>query len=121
MKYTLNHERWGPYIRKLREDHIQLLYKLYEKYGVEVWRSDTSELPENKSKKQYFLERMSWTFKFINSCFPTKKEREKLKPYQKQMRQYKITLLGLKIIAQLGYEIKDEHVILVAKEILIEK
>ena len=121
MKYKLDHSRWGPYIRKLREDHVELLFTIYEKYGTEPWRSDTSELPLNRSKKQYFLERMSWTFRFIDSYRPTREEREKMLPYQKQMCHYKITPKGLKIMIQLGYDIEDDHVMLAAKEILIEK
>jgi hypothetical protein len=121
MKYKLDHERWGPYIRKLREDHIELLHKIYTCYGIKPFRSDTSELPENRSKKQYFLERMSWTFRFIESYRPTKEERKKMLPYQKQMSQYKITPKGLKIMVQLGFDIDDEHVMLAAKEILVEK
>lgn len=121
MKYELEHKRWGTYFRKLREDHIELLHHIYSEHGTSPWRSDSSLLDGNKSKKQYFLERMSWTFKFIEPYKPTRYERSKMEPYQKQMCHYKITPKGLKIMVQLDYEIEDEHVMIAAKEILVEK
>ncbi len=121
MKYELEHRKWGSYFRKLREDHIDMLYELYKEYGTSPWRSDAKQLYENRSKKQYFIERMSWTFSFIEAHSLTKKEKKSLKPYQKQMSHYKITPLGLKIMVQLGYDLEDKDVAAAAMVILTEK
>lgn len=117
----MNHHRWGPYYRKLREDHVEILYSLYKNYKLQHWRSDTPELDENKSKRQYFIERMNWTFKFIDTYRPTLEEVKNYKSNEKQMVHYKISPKGLKILIQLGYDIDDEHVALVTKEVLSEE
>ena len=121
MKYTLEHKRWGYYQRKLREDHIELLYDIYKKYGIKPWRSDILELCGDRNKKQYFIERMSWVFNFIEVHFINNNEKKNLLPNQKQMRHYKITPKGLKILIQLNFNIKDEHVMIAARETLVEK
>lgn len=118
MRYTTDHKRWGPYFRKLREDHIEILYSLYKNYGVGPWRTDAEELYKDRSRRQYFLERMSWTFKFIKTTKISEQEKEKLKSNEKQMRHYEITPLGLKVLVQLNYKIKDEHVAFAAIEAL---
>lgn len=118
MKYTLVNKRWGEYKRKLREDHVDLLYLIYNEYGLNPWKTHSDVLPKDRSKRNYFLDRMKWTFGFIDSHVPTKEERNKLLPNEKQMKQYKITLRALKIFVQLEYDIKDEHIALVSREVL---
>lgn len=118
MKYKLSHHRWGPYYRKLREDHVELLYEIYKSHGLEFFRTDDSVLPKDRSKRNYFLERMNWTFKFIDAYRPSEKEKENYRPHEKQMVHYKLNPKGLKILIQCDYKIKDKDVALVTKEVL---
>ncbi len=122
MKYKANPKTWWlrQQFLKLREDHIETLFKLYERYETKHWRSDTIELGLNTSKKQYFFERMFWAFKFINTYSITKQERNKLKSNEKRMVHYCITLRGLKILIELNYKLKTKHIVTVAKDILTE-
>jgi hypothetical protein len=116
MKYTIDNHRWGPYNRKLREDHVDLLYSLYKKYGFSTWRTDSDLLPEDRSKRQYFLERMFWTFKFIHKDRPSTDVISNYSRNQKQMVHYSITPKGLKVLIQLGYTVDDKDVAYVARE-----
>jgi len=118
MKYSIYHKKRGEYTRKIREDHIELLFDLYQTYTINMWRSDSPVLPENRSQKQYFLERMSWIFHLIEMYDLTKEEKKKYSSNEKQMRHYKITPLGIKLLIQLGKKIDDEHIALAALEAL---
>ena len=117
MKYELIKKR-GKISRKLREDHIEMLYNIYKVCGISMWRSDTNLLPDKPNRRRYFIEKMQWPFVFIESCKLPIEEYIKLKPNEKQMIQYRITPDGINVLIELGYNIKDEHIAFVAREIL---
>jgi len=118
MKYSIYHKRRGETKRKLREDHIEILYNLYKQYNINIWRSDSEFLPDSKYHRQYFIEKMQWPFGFIERCLISKEDKQNYKPNEKQMIHYKITIVGLKILIQLGYKLKENDIVLVAKETL---
>lgn len=118
MKYAIYNKRRGEIKRKLREDHINILYDIYKQYGVNMWRSDSEFLPNDKHRRQYFIEKMQWPFNFIERYNVSIEEKTEYKPNEKQMIHYKITSTGLKLLIQLGYELKDDDVVLAVKETL---
>ena len=118
MKYAIYNKRRGEIKRKLREDHIEVLYNIYNQYGIDMWRSDSEFLSNDKHHRQYFIEKMQWPFGFIERCNISREEKIGYKPNEKQMIHYRITPTGLKLLIQLGYELKDDDVVLVIKETL---
>jgi len=118
MKYSIYHKRRGEIKRKLREDHIEILYNIYKQYSINIWRSDSEFLPGDKHRRQYFIEKMQFPFNFIERYDLSYEYKKDYKPNEKQMIHYKITPTGLKILVQLGYELKDDDIVLVIKETL---
>ncbi len=118
MKYSIYNKRRGEIKRKLREDHVEILYNIYKQYGINIWRSDSQHLPDNKYRRQYFIEKMQWPFNFIERYNLSSEDKKSYKPNEKQMIHYRITPTGLKLLIQLGYELKDDDVVLATKEVL---
>ncbi len=118
MKYSIYNKRRGEIKRKLREDHVEVLYNIYKQCGINIWRSDSQYLPDNKYSRQYFIEKMQWPFNFIERCDISLEEKKDYKPNEKQMIHYKITPTGLKLLIQLGYDLKEDDIVLAVKETL---
>jgi len=118
MVYLINHFKRGNIKRVLREDHINTLYDLYKQYSVNIWRSDIQNLNLNKNYRQYFIEKMCHTFKFIKYTHVSKLYKQNYKQNEKLMAHYKITAKGLRLLMELKYDLNDEDIIWLTKEVL---